>query len=42
MFPVDESVFLKEIPRDLVEYRRYSAPLPAYDRGSYGRRRDRW
>ena len=42
MFPVDESVFLKEIPRDLVEYRRYSAPLPAYDRGGYGRRRDRW
>jgi len=35
-------VFIKEIPRDLVEYRRYSAPLPAYDRGGYGRRRDRW
>ena len=39
MFPVDESVFLKEIPRDLVEYRRLSAPLPAYDRGGYGRGR---
>ena len=42
MFPVDESVFLKEIPRDLVAYRRFSAPLPAYDRSGYGRRRDRW
>ena len=35
IFPVDASVFVKEIPPQLAEQRRVSAPPPAYDRG-YG------
>ena len=33
-FPVDPSIFVKEIPSELIESRRVSAPPPAY--GGYG------
>ncbi len=37
MYPVEPSMFVKEIPRALVQFRRVMAPVPAYG-GGYGSR----